>query len=258
MFGQPEIWTGRGWWRPLRAYGVKLARRMSLQWIFEPASGKCHRRCDGSGLFGGDIGDTLDRPRGTASSRAVPQPAVEHQGQGILLRDALTTSRPALQSAVAISLPDYGRREKRTGRVPVPRSWTGCPPDSRHLLTNLLKYSTWRRGDADAANEATSHCLRHHHSRLDGLGCLSARTATHAVPDSPPATAGKNHTVLRRALDLCPLSSTPGDKQQLREEEPLAPAVFVTNPTSLNWKIDDLHINVQKFASHMICMSEVW
>ena len=36
------------------------------------------------------------------------------------------------------------------------------------------------------------------------------------------------------------------------------PAIFVTNPTSLNNKIDELHVNVRKFKPDVICISEVW
>ena len=38
----------------------------------------------------------------------------------------------------------------------------------------------------------------------------------------------------------------------------LVPAIFLTNPTSLNNKVDELYANILKFAPDVVCISEVW
>ena len=139
----------------------------------------------------------------------------------------------------------------------------GCHTSSRtYDRAHLLAVRGQIGGDTTSeVTETISRSLPAH------LACLIRRQAgeRHQSICVVSGTGRKRRPSPTRAAEFRPRTLTVPARLTISETrklngsgKQLVPAIFLTNPTSLSNKLDELYANILKFAPDVVCISEVW
>ena len=145
---------------------------------------------------------------------------------------------------------------------------SGTPADCTYDRAHLLAVRERVRGGANSdiaqairrsLPTRLTHLVRRRRGRRAGAHThrpIRAICGSDSRPRPPTATraAGYQQPTITVPARLS-ISET---RRVLGSGKQLVPAIFLTNPTSLSNKLDELYANMMQYAPDVVCISEVW